>query len=381
MVKMRFFFNAVFLISLGISCQQQHAKWEGTIENINGLIIVKNPRKPIYEPNIISLTQELSIGQSEETGNSPILQNIPNNGSVDIDKDGKIYVLDWKARQILVFNGEGKYLRRIGKKGQGPGEFQAVGAIKVLPTNQLAVYDSTLGRLSIFYLDGTLINIISNLPRLLATVIDADGNLVGTTLVMMETHNVYELVKVFVGQNRTVNIGKVRAKLPLVGSNLYVFAHMIFFDVQTDNRIVWGSQESYRLDIVDKEGNITKRIIKEYAPITISDEDRFKQAGELLKATSINPASLKIESPKFRGAFSVIRSDERGLIYVLTPEKDQKQRSYLDVFDAEGKYLTRIALRSTPILIRNNKIFSTEESEEGYLVLERYRINWPKHMN
>jgi hypothetical protein len=216
---------------------------------------------------------------------------------------------------------------------------------------------------------------------LLVTVIDADGNLVGTTLVMMETHNIYELVKVFVGQNRTIKIGKVETKLPFVGSSLYVFAYMIFFDVQADNSIVWGSQESYRLDIVDKEGNITKRIIKEYDPMTISDEDRFKQAVELLKATSINPSSLKIESPKFRGAFSVIRSDERGNIYVLTPEKDEKKRSYFDVFDAEGKYSTRIALESIPILIRNNKLFSAEESEEGYLVLKRYRINWPWRMN
>ena len=38
--------------------------------------------------------------------------------------DGNIYVFDWGDFYIKVFSPEGKYLRRIGGKGQGPGEVQ-----------------------------------------------------------------------------------------------------------------------------------------------------------------------------------------------------------------------------------------------------------------
>jgi len=378
MLRIRFHLVVSFALIFIISCQREHARWDGIIERENGIIIINNPKKPIHESNTIRLSEELSIGQSKETGNGPILRNVPISSSVDVDKDGNIYVLDWKARQILVFNSEGRYLRSIGRKGQGPGEFQGVAAIKILPANELAVYDSTNRRLSIFAFNGTLINMISNLPGLEIAAIDGDGNLVGTILAMTETHNLYELVKVFVGQKRTTKIGKVETKLPFVGNNLYVFAHMISFDVQADNRIVWGSQESYQLYIADKKGNSTKKITKEYDPIAISDDDRIKRAVEILKGTNLNPSSLKIESPRFRGAFSAIRSDEQGNIYVLTSEKDEKNRYYIDVFDSDGKYSFRIALKSIPILIRNNQFFLAEESKEGYLLIKKYRISWPK---
>ena len=38
--------------------------------------------------------------------------------------DGNIYVLDWSDAFIKVYSPDGKLLRRMGGKGQGPGEFQ-----------------------------------------------------------------------------------------------------------------------------------------------------------------------------------------------------------------------------------------------------------------
>jgi len=43
---------------------------------------------------------------------------------VDADEAGKVYVLDRKAGQIKVFDPQGNFLRAIGRRGQGPGEFQ-----------------------------------------------------------------------------------------------------------------------------------------------------------------------------------------------------------------------------------------------------------------
>lgn len=43
---------------------------------------------------------------------------------------------------IHVFDREGSYLRTIGGEGQGPGEFQAIGALRELPDGRIAVFDS-----------------------------------------------------------------------------------------------------------------------------------------------------------------------------------------------------------------------------------------------
>lgn len=49
-------------------------------------------------------------------------------GSIDklIEFDGKFYILDKMRKSVLVFDAGGKYLHRIGKMGDGPGEYSAL---------------------------------------------------------------------------------------------------------------------------------------------------------------------------------------------------------------------------------------------------------------
>lgn len=53
----------IFLLvfSIFVSCGKQQAKWKGTIEELDGITIVKNPKSPIYSGDIFRLEQELSI--------------------------------------------------------------------------------------------------------------------------------------------------------------------------------------------------------------------------------------------------------------------------------------------------------------------------------
>jgi len=57
----------IFLLVLivFVSCQKQEAEWKGTIEEVDGVTIVKNPKEPMYGQDIFSLEEELSIGEAE----------------------------------------------------------------------------------------------------------------------------------------------------------------------------------------------------------------------------------------------------------------------------------------------------------------------------
>jgi hypothetical protein len=60
--------SIVFIFSLFIffvSCRQQKSKWKGTIEEVDGVTVVKNPKEPIYDEGMISLKEDLSIGVDE----------------------------------------------------------------------------------------------------------------------------------------------------------------------------------------------------------------------------------------------------------------------------------------------------------------------------
>jgi len=63
------------------------------------------------------------------------------------------YVLalpDQPDERIAVFDASGRFLKRFGRRGDGPGELRAVAVLKILPGDTLLVYDEIIGRLSVF---------------------------------------------------------------------------------------------------------------------------------------------------------------------------------------------------------------------------------------
>ena len=48
-----------------VSCQKKEAEWKGTIEEMDGVTVIKNPKEPMYGEDVFSLEEELSIGEAE----------------------------------------------------------------------------------------------------------------------------------------------------------------------------------------------------------------------------------------------------------------------------------------------------------------------------
>ncbi|HET8770198.1 MAG TPA: 6-bladed beta-propeller [Gemmatimonadaceae bacterium] len=65
-----------------------------------------------------------------------------------VGPDGRIFVYDWSTHAIFQFDSTGALLRRIGRHGAGPGEFNQNSGMVVLPDGGLAQFDSRNGRIS-----------------------------------------------------------------------------------------------------------------------------------------------------------------------------------------------------------------------------------------
>ncbi|RMH15701.1 MAG: hypothetical protein D6701_09800, partial [Gemmatimonadetes bacterium] len=61
--------------------------------------------------------------------------------AVDADAEGNIYVLDFPASEIRVFDAQGRHLRTIGGKGEGPGEISASTGFALAADGTLWVHD------------------------------------------------------------------------------------------------------------------------------------------------------------------------------------------------------------------------------------------------
>lgn len=72
-------------------------------------------------------------------------------GEVEIDRANRVWVFDYyQSKKLYLFDSAGTLLKRIGRQGQGPGEFEWGGGLVTLPDTGAAVWDSQNARISFF---------------------------------------------------------------------------------------------------------------------------------------------------------------------------------------------------------------------------------------
>lgn len=101
-------------------------------------------RGQITQPPLWTLTRETRFGG---TGDS--LSDLIQPQVAVIAPDGNSLVFDYRTREIKVYDPAGKYLRRVGRRGQGPGEYERVGTMGYLG-DTLWITDPQLRRITLF---------------------------------------------------------------------------------------------------------------------------------------------------------------------------------------------------------------------------------------
>jgi hypothetical protein len=81
--------------------------------------------------------------------NSPASADLLGVNGLDVDSRGNVYVAD-RSSQLVVFSPQGTMLRKLGRKGQGPGEFDWIASVRVLPGDSVYAFDSGLQRVTVF---------------------------------------------------------------------------------------------------------------------------------------------------------------------------------------------------------------------------------------
>jgi len=369
LISIVLFLSALLML---VSCQQQKAEWKGTIEEVDGVTVIKNPKEPIYQDKIVTFEEELTIGKSE----GPEEYLINSIRSFTVDDEGNTYILDFKPYRIKVFDEDGKYLRSIGRSGQGPGELQGPWNIQFTVQKEIMVKDDRKGALLSFSVDGQFLKEIK-IPTLRLSsnaIADANGNIyIGKYSFGEGKEKLIKLLPPY--ENLEVLAAKtapLREPIP---------PPQIRYSLLPGNNLVWGISSKYEFNIIDSEGRLIKKIEKEHSLVRVTDEYKSKYFERL-------PPGIPKETQKFSTnfpAFDFFFSDDEGRLFVKTYEKLEATNKYIfDVFDSEGKFLTRtelkisdeISLFQDKFIIKNNKLYSKEFTEDGFPALRRYRIVW-----
>ncbi len=145
-IRMKSIGPAVLIALLPFWCGAQK------VEMRDGIRTVHNKNQGIWEKSPkISLEKITEIGdieaESEDVAFYMPLDMV-------LDQAGNLYVLDTGNHRIQIFNPDGTFLRTIGQKGQGPGEFNFPGSLDIDAQGILIVASPFIKRIQFLGADG-----------------------------------------------------------------------------------------------------------------------------------------------------------------------------------------------------------------------------------
>lgn len=107
------------------------------------------------EPNRLNIQFEVEyvIGEDANTAPEELLGVV---NTIKTDDSGYVYITDEQSPLIRVYDNLGKFLRTVGREGDGPGEFTNTPAIEINNSNELVAFSG--GNVAVFSREGELLS-------------------------------------------------------------------------------------------------------------------------------------------------------------------------------------------------------------------------------
>ena len=362
----------IMLVSFG----GQKAEWRGKIDIENGIKVIKNPGEPLYGEIKFELEEDLSIGKEDD--DNYLFYRV---ADIQVDQDGNIYVVDFGNYRVQKFDRNGNYLQTIGRRGQGPGEFEnPLQIVFDSKTGNIYIKDGRL-RIKIFDNKGNYLNAIKleYFPRVIE--LNEDGNILG---ILSRGYDAS-----FVKLNSKGKIKKKIAKITRmaskgrVGNAFFSFSHGYEHDMfmsKIDNQtFIYGCSKEYEINVVDKEGNLLCKIKKDEPYIKFPKEEKRRIEREAWqRGLPIN--AIRVRYPSNMPFFHALYTDCKGRIYVQRTigKRTEQGPKKFDIFSKDGYCLYNTTFPYPAVLIKDGYFYTRVVNEDtGEEFVKRFRIkNW-----
>ena len=358
---------------LALAAQTQRSDWKGKVLTEDGVRVVVNPAEPIYGQIKLDLGEELRIGkEGDERTQFYRVRDIA------ADPRGNIYVLDTRNFRVQVFDPSGKYLRTIGRQGQGPGEFEMPSILRLGGDSGNIYVLDRFRRVSLFDAQGIYIRSVS-IDGATTFFEPASGTGVYALINTGSDEDLtsYHALCLVSGEGKTQ---KVLAQFPYTihmerrdGATLSVSTGMelaLHFAKLDDASLVYGYSKNYEFVVIDPDGNKLLVIRKDGPRPEFSAAEKVEFGGFAV--------------PEFRPFYFGLLTDTDGRIYVHRNTSTKIKRNYgpvgtedkqVDVFSREGRFLFRTALPPNTRLIKGDLIYTyVVDEDQGLEYVQRFRI-------
>ena len=402
---------ALAVASLPLACGpvSDSGNQAGTVvetETIGDTTVVRTVSGSVWGEEV-ALVPETSIGEME----GPEEYLFGSVRAIAVDVDHNVYVLDGQARHVRVFDSAGTYVETLGRRGEGPGEFQVPIGIAI-SNGRVLVRDPANGRVQLFepgtgeteewrYLPSGVfantplyqddrgriyVDITEEEQRFI--VMDSDGTQVDTISAPDAPADFDEGEYVVTYEDERISVGE---NIP--------FSPAWYWTVHSTGHFLSALSTAYRIDLEQDSGVL--RIERVHRPVVVSDEERDHHRRSIVAGMrrfdagwSWNGPGIPDRKPPFRG----LSAADDGRIWVRLwtggrqvpndehdpADPDSAPFTWVepiryDVFEADGTYLGAVVppegfSPSPPPVFGRSFVWAVERDDLGVERVLRYRL-------
>jgi len=362
-IKAVFIIVLTATIAICYAAEDQDLEWKGSRTNEKGFIEVRNPIKPVYEKRTLRLEAITTVGDLKDESDAVISEV----RDFFVDDNGNVYVLDARDSDIKKFDGSGAFLTKFGRPGQGPGDLSRPYMLfRHGNEREVGVLELMSRRLSFFDFKGSFVKSIPVTEMFVNKArSDSEGNFIFGAATIGQDERRYTVKKFDKDMN---HIGDVASSPgPIRGDP---FSPLVVWELMPNGSVAFAYPSDYLITIYASDGTIEKRILKEYKPIEVTEEESKIAKREI-------PPSIEYKPSKYRSAFRDLFVDEKGRLFVLTWEEGSRPGTgVFDIFDQEGRYIYKVELPGRTICWKRDNLYTVEYNEQGFNVIRIYKVSW-----
>ena len=147
---------AVAIAGLTVACGgDADQRVTAEVDTIGGVVVVRNGAGLWRESEQWQVVEDFRVGGSQWGENPDEELSYSKNTSVTLGPNGQIFVAASATSRVVVFSGDGEFVRSFGRAGEGPGEFRNPSAMAWDGSDRLWVAEGMSGRYHVFDSIGT----------------------------------------------------------------------------------------------------------------------------------------------------------------------------------------------------------------------------------
>jgi|GEM_PF-2043930 len=382
-------------------CGPENSPQKGTVTyEKDNVTYVENPASQTVDPPVYELSDVLTIGHSED-GKDDENYVFVSPRRLAVDGNGHIYVMDSRKSAVFAFDEKGVFLRKYGRRGEGPGEFVIMLDFALDDRDRmLHILDLRHNKVSRFLLNGTLHSEIK-VDKFRDRLFLADGNtyyIVGD--VRDENDNVFKNIIKYslVGRKLATSSTFPRSKYIIIDKGDTVYTLQAPFDANSiialspNGNIFWGMTDDYRFEVynpVFQKVKIIKKDVSDRVKVTIEEKEQFlkERKGKMMRRgfdPSVIDSSIIDRLPDYYPIYYSFWFDGDGRLWVPLIRRDDRIQ-YIDIFDREGIFVeTRAIKKPAGVLtladifykpaVKGEFIYATVRDIEGNWLVKGFKL-------